>query len=207
MILMYHKVSPELKSMWWVSPEAFYKQMSDLQAKKIVYLDDYEPLSPDHCVITFDDAYENIFQYAVPILKYFDYPFEIFVIGKCIFDNYRFKSVEPNANFANIKLLEEMVKARGRLQWHTWSHPRLLKLKILNMYNKELLVPKELKRICPEGFNWFAYPYGERDNKYKRQVKKYFKGALATADGSLTDYYDLKRISVFQDTKIKNYIF
>ena len=80
---MYHKVSLLNESMWWVSVDEFNRQMCELSEFDVVYLDDYNPRNPKHAVITFDGVYENIFNYALPILKKWGYPFELFVTGKC----------------------------------------------------------------------------------------------------------------------------
>jgi len=76
MILCYHKVHPIEKSIWWLSADAFYKQMSALRSRKVVYLDDYDPSDPDQVVVTFDGVYDNVLQYAVPILAHLGDPFE-----------------------------------------------------------------------------------------------------------------------------------
>ena len=101
MILTYHKIFPEVKTKWWVTPDTFYRQMVDLKNKQVVYLDDYDPNNPNHAVITFDGIYQNMWEYAVPILKHFGYPFELFIIGKTIGGDNAFDSVEPLTQFAD----------------------------------------------------------------------------------------------------------
>ena len=64
MILLYHKVDIESKTMWWVDVDNFYRQMHEISSKNVVYLDDYDRNNPSHISITFDGVYENIYQYA-----------------------------------------------------------------------------------------------------------------------------------------------
>jgi peptidoglycan/xylan/chitin deacetylase (PgdA/CDA1 family) len=123
MILMYHKVHPDSPTAWWVTVNNFYRQMCELQSKKVVYLDAYEPGSTDHYVITFDGVYKNVFEYALPILKHFKYPFEMFLSSDYIGNTNEFDKTEPAALFASLDELDELVKNGGRLQWHTRSHP------------------------------------------------------------------------------------
>ncbi|GAB4493270.1 MAG: hypothetical protein Fur0016_29280 [Anaerolineales bacterium] len=202
MILTYHKVHPENKTIWWVTPDSFYRQMADLRSKKVVYLDDYDPLDPHQAVITFDGVYKDIWKYAVPILQHFGYPFELFIIGQTIGKDNSFDTVEPRAEFADIETLQKMVRAGGRLQWHSWSHARLAGTTDSNVYEKELTVPAEVRALCPEGFNWYAYPHGERDVVYRAQVESRFRGALACDDGNNADRYDLNRLTVYDDTRL-----
>jgi len=81
MILLYHKIYLESPTQWWVDTNNFWRQMYELQNHEVVHLADYDPNNPEHVVITFDGVYENVFQYALPVLKSFDYPFELFVVG------------------------------------------------------------------------------------------------------------------------------
>ena len=69
MILMYHKVAPETPTMWWVSADAFYRQMWELRGKKVVYLNDYVAGDESNVCITFDGIYDNVYKFAVPILS------------------------------------------------------------------------------------------------------------------------------------------
>jgi lipopolysaccharide biosynthesis protein/glycosyltransferase involved in cell wall biosynthesis len=202
MILTYHKVYPEAKTIWWVTPDSFYRQMSDLRSKKIVYLDDYDPADENQVVITFDGVYKDIWKYAVPILQHFGYPFELFIIGQTIGKDNSFDSVEPLTEFADVETLKKMVDAGGRLQWHSWSHVRLAGTTDQAVYEKELSVPDELRQLCPDGFKWYAYPHGERDEVYRSQVESRFVGALACDDGNNTDRYDLNRLTVYDDTRL-----
>ena len=201
MILTYHKIHPETKTVWWVSPDAFYLQMLDLKSKKVVNLDEYDSSDPNHCVITFDGVYECVWKYAVPILKHFGYPFEMFIIGGTIGKDNSFDTVEPMAEFADLETLKKMIKAGGRLQWHSWSHARLAGTTAPADFEKELSVPDELRQLCPTGFKWYAYPHGERDDLYRQQINSRFTGALACDDGNDTNRYDLKRQTVHEDTR------
>jgi GT2 family glycosyltransferase len=201
MILLYHKIFPEAKTIWWVTPNAFYLQMLDLQNKKVVYLDDYDASDPDQYVITFDGVYDNLWKYAVPILQHFGYPFELFVVGGLVGQGNEFDTVEPYARFADKETLTKMVAAGGRLQWHTWSHPVLVGEHSEETYQRELIVPNDLRSLDPNGFKWFGFPHGQRDEALKVQSRKYFQGALACDDGDLLDVYDLQRTIVHEKTR------
>lgn len=202
MILTYHKIHPESKTIWWVTPDSFYRQMSDLRSKKVVYLDDYDPADENQVVITFDGVYKEIWKYAVPILRHFGYPFELFVIGGTIGKDNAFDTVEPLTEFADLETLKKMVTAGGRLQWHSWSHARLAGTTDLNIFEKELTVPAELQQLDPQCFKWYAYPHGERDDLYRSQVTSRFIGALACDDGNDADRYDLNRLTVYENTRL-----
>ncbi len=204
MILTYHKIDPEVKTEWWISPDSFYLQMLDLRSKKVVYLDDYNPLDSNQAVITFDGVYQNVWKYAVPILKHFNYPFELFVIGKYIGKDNHFDAIEPLTNFSDTDTLLKMVQSGGRLQWHSWSHGDLSGSQPQEFYQSELVVPAELRALCPDGFKWFAFPHGKSDEILRAQLQRHFVGALACDDGDPRDRYNLDRVTTFEKTRFAN---
>lgn len=202
MILTYHKIHPEAKTLWWITPDTFYRQMADLRSKKVVYLDDYDPSDESQVVITFDGVYKDIWKYAVPILRHFGYPFELFIIGGTIGKDNAFDTAEPLTIFADVDTLKKMVSVGGRLQWHSYSHARLAGTTDLAVFEKELSIPENLRALDPQGFKWYAYPHGERDELYRSQVVSRFMGALACDDGDNSNRYDLNRLTVFEETQL-----
>lgn len=203
MILMYHKIHPDSPSIWWVTVDQFYRQLTELQTKKVVYLDQYDPNNPDHVVITFDGVYDNVLEHAVPLLKKFKYPFELFITSKYIGKDNSFDTGEVPAQFANIEQLKALVKAGGRLQWHTVSHPKLDQITDQKVIKKELTVPKKLKQLDKKGFKWFAYPHSVFNKETKEIAHQLFKGSLSVIHGSDTDMDALNRITMLNDTRLR----
>lgn len=202
MILMYHKVHMNTPTEWWVSVDNFYRQMVELSDKKVVYLDDYDHTDPGMAVITFDGVYQNVLEYAVPIMEKFGYPFELFITSDTIGKGNEFDTVEPLARFASEEELSEMVRRGGRLQWHTKSHPDMKHMTEDDKILSELQVPAHLKDLDPAGFNWFAYPYGNYNEKVREMVSAHFGGALSCIQGNDTDRFLWNRITMLEDTSV-----
>jgi len=203
MILLYHKIYPTSPTEWWVTVGNFYRQMIELQWKKIVYLDQYCPDNPDHLVITFDGCYENVVTYAAPILKHFGYPFEVFIVGDLIGKDNTFESdKEPYAKFANLEQLQLLIKYGGHLQWHTKTHKKLIRLSLKEMM-EEIEIPTILRDMDQSGFKWLAYPYGEYNEILIAEAKKRFKGAVSVIQGNDKDIYKLNRLIVTNKTSFK----
>lgn len=202
MILLYHKVDAVSPSQWWVTADAFDRQMADLQSFRVVHLDDYDPEDPQCAVITFDGVYENVFRFAFPILRKWNYPFELFVIGDHIGGDNAFDSVEPPARFCTLEHLAEMSQHRGRVQWHTRTHQRLGSLPKDQLIG-EIVPPLGLReRFITPHLRWFAYPHGEHNEGVEDLVKREFSGALSCIAGNDTDRYQLNRETIFPNSRL-----
>lgn len=200
---MYHKVYPNSPTMWWVDINNFYRQMHEISNKEVVYLEDYDVNNKNQVVITFDGVYKNILEFALPILKHFKYPFELFLTSEYIGLSNEFDSIEPNAIFANREELIDLVNEGGRLQWHTKSHLNFKNIQDLNLIINELIVPNDIKRLDTDGFTWFAYPHGEFNDLAIKEVRKQFKGAVSCNQGNDIDKFILNRITVENKTSFR----
>lgn len=198
MILMYHKVDVVTPSKWWVSAQTFKKQMHVLaRSFRVVTLDQYDPSNPSLAVVTFDDAYENVYRHAFPVLRDLQFPFELFVIGDLLGDWNDFDPGELKTRFCSRDQLVEMANSRARIQWHTRSHHWLPNLKVSDLCI-ELNIPRALRREFPSPhFRWFSYPYGAHDRRIRNEVRQRFAGAVSVAaSGGELDRYVWPRITV-----------
>ena len=203
MILLYHKVDLESPTVWWVHANAFFRQMQALQSYKVVLLDDYDPGDRTQAVITFDGIYEDVYHYALPILRRFGYPFELFIVGDTVGQDNAFdQHVEPPAMFASAQQLTELVQAGGRLQWHSRTHPDLTLAENADLIDAELDVPADLRKLDPQGFKWFGYPHGKHNAALLGRTREKFTGGLSCDAGNDHDPYQLNRIIVKNDTNL-----
>ncbi|RMG03041.1 MAG: glycosyltransferase [Nitrospirae bacterium] len=200
MILLYHKVHPESPTVWWVTVDAFWRQMEQLRRYKVVHLDDYDPSDPEQVVISFDGVYENVYRYAFPVLKSFGYPFELFVVGSTIGKMNDFdQEVEPPARFADADQLVKMVQGGGRIQWHSNTHTDLTAGE-KTLWEDELSVPSQIRQLDSKGFTWFAYPHGRHTPELVEFTKGHFRGGLSCVEGNDHDIYQLNRVIVTNDS-------
>lgn len=203
MILMYHKIHPVRRTEWWVTVDAFDRQMAALAEYDVVYLDDYDPQNPRHAAISFDGVYADLVPFALPILRKWGHPFELFVIGDHIGEDNEFdQHVEPPARFASLTDLDALVEGGGRVQWHTRTHRNLAAMDAAER-GRELAVPDELReRFGEPHLRWFAYPHAEHTPELRAEVGERFHGALGGEDGDPDDRWLLPRKVVFEDTPV-----
>jgi peptidoglycan/xylan/chitin deacetylase (PgdA/CDA1 family) len=193
-ILMYHKVDIIAPTVWWLSRDAFRRQMAALSKMRVVHLSEYSPEDPNRCVITFDDAYENVYRHAFPILQQYNYPFELFVNGAFIGKWNNFDPSEPRTRICGMEHLLAMSEAGGRIQWHTNRHRNLTILSLLDA-SSEIRIPEDLRQVFqPPHLSWFAYPYGAHTPDLVRLIQRKFEGAVSVHSGSDRDRFQLNRI-------------
>jgi peptidoglycan/xylan/chitin deacetylase (PgdA/CDA1 family) len=201
MILMYHKVDLAALSSMWVTVDAFRRQMLALQPFDVVTLDEYDPTNPRHAAITFDDVYDGVVKYAVPVMHQLGYPFELFINSDWIGRENDFDRVkEPSARFATLAQLDQAVRMGGRIQWHTRSHRRLREAGA-EVLAYELEAPAELRKHYGKGhLDWLAYPWGDFDDDAAAAARSRFRGAVATAAGDNADRHRLTRVLMREDS-------
>ncbi|GHV96305.1 hypothetical protein AGMMS50293_26250 [Spirochaetia bacterium] len=146
--------------------------MLSIRKKNVVHLNNYNPDDENQVVITFDDGYKEIIKYALPVLKYFNYPFEIFLVG-----NFLEEAEKGNNNYLDKNDLEKIRQNGGRLQYHSKTHPHLETISDSTILEDEIKTPDMLKMLDPEGFTWFAYPFWTYNNDVIAIVRKYYHGA------------------------------
>jgi peptidoglycan/xylan/chitin deacetylase (PgdA/CDA1 family) len=173
MILTYHHVRWRSRDENTVSLFSFVRQMFALRRKKIVYLADYLPTDPNQIVISFDDGYRDLFKFALPVLRFFKFPFEVFIVE----DFYNTTHHTPHTTYMNQEELLEVVKHGGRLQYHSKSHPSLDQINDIRELEREIRCPEEIKKLDPLGFTFFAYPFWRWNDEVIEVMKKYYKGA------------------------------
>ena len=152
MILMYHQLNERSTGRWQVSEASFHDQISAIKQNNmnVVRLDDYNPGNKNDVVITFDDAYESVYKIAFPILKQFNFKFEVFCVGNYIGGYNWFDINEPLVRLADLDQLLEMAAWGAGIQWHTFNHRRLPDLNMSEL-EYELTVPSKISRMFPDG--------------------------------------------------------
>ena len=203
MILMYHKVDLVTPTGWWISPGDLTRHLEGLKHRTFVCLDEYT--SPDtQVVVTFDDAYENVYRHALPVLTAYGVPFEVFVIGDRIGVWNEFDPGEPLTRHMSMRHLDEIVSAGGRLQWHTRTHAHLPDLNEEDL-EREMTVPADLRRrFHAPHFEWVSYPGGAHDGRAVAAARRLFSGAVSVTDGKADDRWQLNRVTVDRDTVVSD---
>lgn len=175
-ILAYHNISPEAPTEWYVTPEQFAAQMDALLAYgyQAVSLNDYlkfregsaiPPARP--IIITFDDGYQNILTYAVPILQARGMTAAVFILTGFTGDSEQdrryntWNSTEPSSPHLIWPEANDLYLAGFEIESHTINHPALSQISLAfaeHEINQSRLDIQE--HIPGNPVSFFAYPHG-----------------------------------------------
>lgn len=168
-ILVYHHVRPGSMSTLFVSPEDFDKQLEYLRYygfRTISFTDlaDYfengKPLPQRPIIISFDDGWENQFEYGFPILQKYHDTATFYVVTDYL----------NHGNFMTTEQLKTMVAAGMAIGCHTRSHPYLTSLGAERAWD-EIAGAKAILEADGFKIDTFAYPYGAYNKKVVAMVQ------------------------------------
>lgn len=228
--LCYHNISDKGGNLYTITPKDFEDQIVYMKERgyKSISSNDllnyYEKgfsLPKKSVLITFDDGFDGVYNFAYPILKKYGYNAIFFVITKRVGNTKNFVSWEElkemvdsgvfevgshtfdshktylvNGNFVSI------IKEKGEKEDYETFKNRVID----DLRNSKELIEKNIgKEVI-----FFAYPYGEYSKdtiEFLREVG--FKFAFTTFKGiniNTNNRYELKRYSVYRGTDIKQII-
>lgn len=176
-ILAYHKIDQTAPSEWYVTADQFARQMDVLQAYgyQTISLDDYmdytqgigqPPEKP--LILTFDDGFQGLFDYAAPILKERNMSATFFIItGKVAEtavqrqDNQDWQPNEPLAYHLIWPEVVSLYQDGFSIESHTVSHPALTGLSSAQQQFQLNQSRQDIQNHLPQNpTRFFAYPYG-----------------------------------------------
>lgn len=206
-ILLYHGV---LDKTWgaatlFVKPSEFAKQMNYLKENDytpiFVSEIDYAYAFEKPIIITFDDAYVDVYTNAFPILQTYNFKANIFVITGSIGNNL----------YMNEEMIKDVDKSNLiEIGSHTISHYKLAE-KDEQTIEKELKESKEaLEKILNKEINTIAYPSGSFNSTVIKIAQKYYSYGLSTLIGkeqsNNINYFKIKRYYVYREYGLNDFI-
>ena len=192
-VLAYHKISPHKEfGLTTIHPEIFEKQLQRIQKSgfiTITFLDLLtNPELPDKpIIITFDDGYESLYQYALPILKNYGFKAVIYVLSDYIgkINNWEAYKIQRRYRHLNIDQIQKLVASGFEIGSHGKSHSYLPALNDYQLHQELAVSKKEISDITGRDVISFCYPYGVSNTKIEANIKK--SGYHWHCSGKITD--------------------
>ncbi|RJO65696.1 MAG: polysaccharide deacetylase family protein [Candidatus Omnitrophota bacterium] len=206
-VLMYHSVKPHVnpKDKLAVSTRTFRQQMELLDAYHYsviplealaMMLRDKRPIPPRAIAITFDDANEDTFLYAFPVLRAYDFAATVFVVTEYVSRPYKLTWEEIR------RMQKSGLVSVGS---HGITHSALKGIKSGEGLKREIADSKViLEKMLGTPVRLFSYPFGEYNARLKNMVKDAgYSAAVASRPwGScVRDTYALGRFGIFEGSR------
>lgn len=204
-VLMYHNVdfppsSAKLKSLY-ITPPQFKRQLLFLRLAgyRSAFLDSLPERS---VILTFDDAYKDFLDNALPLLEEFGFKAYVFVpaamVGK--YNEWDWRKLNVKKELMSWEDLRFIVSKGHRVGSHSLSHPDLTKLQEKDLWREVHHSKLLLEDKLGVSVDTFCYPYGRYDGAVIEMVRRAgYRFAFTTEEKkfSLEDPYRIGRIGVF----------
>ena len=175
-ILMYHDIGePPPGSAWpvlYVRPAAFRRQLAILRALgyRLVTMSEAMPVLRGErrervAVLTFDDAYADVFEHALPVLLEAGARATTYAVSGCVGGHNAWDAEKVGARkpLMDAACLREWRRRGMEVGAHTRSHPHLPGLGAARLQAEIRGGKEELEQLLGEAVPQFCYPYGELD--------------------------------------------
>ena len=215
-VLVFHKISNQKEFGINTCPpkkfEAYMKFLADQKFQPITFKDLLSDCShlTKPIIITFDDGYECVYNFALPVMKDFGFPAAIFMVAGFI-DHWNDWDVNLGGikfrHLSNSQILD-MHKEGWEIGSHTKNHVALSFLNSRRLENELLKSKVILEDIINEKVISIAYPFGlQNSNVLKAAMNTgYVFGCKNFSWSSNTiDLFNIPRISIDRTDNIRSF--
>jgi peptidoglycan/xylan/chitin deacetylase (PgdA/CDA1 family)/GT2 family glycosyltransferase len=196
-VLMYHRIGPDQAGTYpslTVNPGRFRKQMEWLKKNNystigagdwLAYCQGGKPLPQKPVLLTFDDAYEDLTEYAFPVLREYGFTAAVFVVtGEIGGDN----SWDRNNGSSSIRCMSAQQIRHWSTQGiefgaHTWTHADLTTLSGSELESEIAGSGDDLAEVLGAAPLSFAYPFGYYNEAALSCAENVFRLAFTCDEG------------------------
>lgn len=185
-ILMYHQVGDFAPMKSHRSTYCHYKRFRQQMAflhrfryqvlgmdQVLACLNGEQPIPPRAVALTFDDGYENFYEYAWPELSRYGFPSMVYLLSGLI--------GQPSGWFEKDGRETPMLMDRERILQlrrqgvdfgsHGVSHRKLAEIAPASVHHEVFESKRQLEELLDEEVRHFCYPYGSHDLNAADEVK------------------------------------
>ena len=182
-ILMYHSIMDNDEQS--VSIKSFKKQMHFMKTMgyQTIKFDELKENNEKKFIITFDDAYENVFINAFPILRKLGFNAVCFIVTNKIGDYNdwdRHKKKFKKMKLMNCKQINKWLISGFNIGSHSIDHVDLTKLNKNDKINQIANSKKNLNSVFNTQIDTFAFPFGSYDDETRNIINEYYDYAVTT---------------------------
>jgi peptidoglycan/xylan/chitin deacetylase (PgdA/CDA1 family)/glycosyltransferase involved in cell wall biosynthesis len=212
-VLVYHHVGPSRPRTihgMTISSESFERQLRWLKKHGYVGITASDwlgwvkrgtSLPKKPVLITFDDAYEDTANFALPLLRKYGFEGTVFVVTRRIGKTNTWDEEQGTGTLKIMSAEQIQHWARNGIEFggHTLTHPNLTRLSAEERRTEIAACKEDLSKLLGSEVVSFAYPFGEHDDDSRRMVREHYHVGFGTEEGLnylQTDLSQLRRAYV-----------
>lgn len=182
-ILMYHSIIDNDEQS--ISIKSFKKQMHLMKTMgyQTIKFNELKENNEKKFIITFDDAYENVFINAFPILRKLGFNAVCFIVANKIghYNDWdKNKNKFKKMKIMNFEQINEWLKNGFSIGSHTLDHVDLTKLNRNDKIDQIVNSKKHLNRLFNTEIDTFAFPFGSYDDETQNIINENYDYAVTT---------------------------
>ena len=163
-----------------------------------------EEINPKWIALTIDDGYKSFYENGLPIFREYGYPFALMVYVEA--------SDKKYGDYMTFEQIKEVSQIEGaEIGYHSYGHRHMVSLseeKLRADFKNGVEIFEKHMGFQPK---YFAYPYGEYDDKVKETSLEYGLEVLLNqnsgAVSNKSDLSDLNRTPLADGTNLKAALF
>jgi glycosyltransferase involved in cell wall biosynthesis/peptidoglycan/xylan/chitin deacetylase (PgdA/CDA1 family) len=211
--LLYHHVGPSPSGnpqALTVSPERFEQQMRWLARRGytgitlsawLCWRREGTGLPEKPIIITFDDAYADIAEFALPILRQYGFGAVVYVVTGQLGGSNNWDEAQYCRNLRLMTAEQIQYWAGQGIEFgaHTRTHPDLTRLSALDVSAEVVGSKNDLSALIGSPVISFAYPYGAYNDAIRELVQREFDLAFGVDEGMnylRSDPHHLRRVHI-----------
>lgn len=188
--LLFHKVTPKWEvGISCVKPNVFRKMMTMLKEQgwqtilPSHLLNDYskQKIREKSFILTFDDGYDCLYEYVLPILNELDFQAIVFIPTKFIGKRNDWDHHLLGREFHHLKSsqIKSLIEHGWEVGSHTVSHRSSLEIDDVTLREEFLNSRLELENLLGIRINWISFPFGRWDpNVLQIAIGSGYSGAI-----------------------------
>lgn len=217
-VLGYHSISDNPSDIYTVRPDTFAAQIRWLTnhgytvmplKESIDYLRTGK-VARKYVVLTFDDAYHDFLDNAVPTLLHHQVPATLFVVAGQVGKLSQWHNPGRWRKLLTWKEVKEVVALGFEIGGHSMNHPDLTTVSDHKLQAEVTMSREILQEKLGESIDGFAYPegaYGLREVKAVRKAEYQYAVTVDSGDNlPRTDIFRLKRRLVLGNESLEEFV-
>jgi peptidoglycan/xylan/chitin deacetylase (PgdA/CDA1 family) len=203
-ILTYHHVGPskpDVHPLLTVAPDDFAKQVAWLAHRGYSsittpdwtkWLAETRPLPKKPVLITFDDGYDDIAQYALPTLSRYGFTAVVYIITGLIgkTNEWDQRIGRGELRLMTAQQIKEWAAKGIEIGSHTRDHPDLRSLSQSELEDQVFGSAADLQRILGKAPASFAYPFGHFNQAVRDCVARAYQTSVTVVERLCSDQDD-----------------